>query len=251
MFIQVEITTLCNFRCFYCASPKAQGRSMSMSLFHALLQKIPAGRHVVSLQGEGEPLAHPQFFSLATQVWQAGHIPYVITNCSLAKSQHLPVAFPRIGISLDTVETGEAERIGRRQLKKVLSNLERLVSIAGPDRIAVHTVDMGQPLGPLRKYIASLGIEQHIVQALQTKDDYRRHYPIPVSIPVSKGRPLPCRYVARPSMKFFNIDGIEMPCAYIKDATVFRSAQALSEEFEVGEVPAACTGCREIEWTLQ
>ncbi|WP_186453904.1 radical SAM protein [Denitratisoma sp. DHT3] len=251
MFIQIEITTLCNFRCIYCASPKSQGRSMSMALFDALLQKLPIGQHVVSLQGEGEPLVHPKFFSLAAKVWQAGHIPYVITNGSLAKSRNLPTVFPMIGISLDTVDADEAERVGRRQLSRVLSNVEHIAAVAGPDRVSIHTVDMGQSLESLRKYLGRLGIKRHIVQPLQTKADYRRNYSIPISIPATSGRPRPCRYITQPNVRFFNIDGIGMPCAYIKDANEFQSIQVMQEEFAVGKVPVVCAGCREIEWASQ
>lgn len=128
----------------------------------------------MSLQGEGGPLTHRRFFTLAESVWREGHVPYVITNCSLTKSIKLPIAFPRIGVSLDTIDPAEAKRIGRLRLDRVLSNFEQIVAAMGPNRIAVHSVDRGQDMKPLKQYLGRLGIERHIVQPLQTKEDYRR-----------------------------------------------------------------------------
>jgi hypothetical protein len=55
-------------------------------------------------------------------------------------------AFPRIGVSLDTLDAALAERIGRVQLPRVLRNLERLIEHMGSRRVELYTVNFGQPL---------------------------------------------------------------------------------------------------------
>jgi MoaA/NifB/PqqE/SkfB family radical SAM enzyme len=64
MLVQFEITTRCNFDCFYCAGRAMRQGDMSYEVFIDLL-----ARHVerngtpdtVSLQGEGEPTLHHDF----------------------------------------------------------------------------------------------------------------------------------------------------------------------------------------------
>lgn len=246
MFIQIEITTVCNFSCFYCAGRDMPQRNMAISAFDALLRKLPQGRHVVSLQGEGEPVAHPRFFEMAAKVWRAGHRPYLITNCSLPRTRLLPKVIPMIAVSLDTMDPAEADRIGRKRLDRVVANFEALLTTAGPRRIVVHTVDYGQDRRPLEAYLRRCGIGRHIVQPLQVKEDYRQRYPERVVAPAMPAAPAPCAYLVYPKMRFFNIDGLEMPCSYIKDAAQYESADALRGDFSCGRVPAVCTGCREL-----
>ncbi|WP_295178373.1 hypothetical protein, partial [Variovorax sp. 67-131] len=54
-----------------------------------------------------------------------------------------------------------SERIGRQNLPKVLSNLEELAAAMGSARITVMSIDLGQPLGPLRAWVRSRGFGRH------------------------------------------------------------------------------------------
>ena len=106
------------------------------------LKKLPDGRYTVSLQGEGEPMAHRDFWRMAERVTQLGKVPYTITNGSLMRHpQRLADAFEAIGVSIDTLDAVEAERIGRLRLPRVLKNLERLLAHMSAERVIVHTVD--------------------------------------------------------------------------------------------------------------
>lgn len=219
---------------------------MPLDRFERILRALPVGPHTVSLQGEGEPLVHPHFWEMAEQVRCAGFVPYTITNGSRIDASRSSVMFPVIGISLDTLDAREAERIGRRHLGRVLGNFEAMVDAMGADRIVVHTVNFGQDIRPLRNYLARIGIRRHLIQPLQGKDDYRQRYP---SLAVASPQPdkiAPCRHLQAPFMRYFTVDGVDLPCSYIKDASVYRSDEALRSEFSSGVVPAACNGCREI-----
>ncbi|MCX7168729.1 MAG: radical SAM protein [Proteobacteria bacterium] len=246
MFVQIEITTICNFHCFYCAGRDMPARSMEMELFDALLLGLPQGRHTISLQGEGEPLAHPHFWEMLDRVRRAGHRPYLITNGSLRTTSRLAQYVPMIGISIDTLDSDEAQRIGRIRLDRVLANFQHLLAVAGPDRLIVHTVDYSQDRRSLDAYLRLHNVTRRVVQPLQSKGDYRRRYPERIEAVQMSANPAPCAYLLQPRLRYFNIDGIRMPCCYIKDASRYDSETALRADFASGKVPAACDGCREV-----
>lgn len=245
-FFQIEVTTVCNFRCFYCIGRTWQPRHMKMELFESILGQLPKGMHTVSLQGEGEPLAHPQFWTMAEKVVESGFTPYTITNGSLVDPVRMAAIFPTVGFSIDTIDPAEADRIGRRHLHRVLRRFEALCQYMGPDRIIVHSVDLGQNIGPLRAFLTRAGVERHIVQPLQSKSDYRQRYSdlkLPSSMQTYRG---PCNYLTRPTMRYFNVDGRSLPCPFIKDTTGYLSDKSLLDEFASSSVPGICAGCQMI-----
>ncbi|ACM21670.1 radical SAM domain iron-sulfur cluster-binding oxidoreductase [Geotalea daltonii FRC-32] len=247
-FIQIEITTICNFDCFYCAGRNMPQRHMGLDLFNTILASLPLEPCTISLQGEGEPTLHPHFISMAKQVIEAGHIPYTITNCSCLDASVIAEVFPQIGVSLDTLDPGEAQRLGRHDLRQVVENLDRLLQRMGPDRVILHTVNYGQQMERFTKLVESRGFSRHIVQPLQMKDDYRKRY---CNVPVGpqgwkSAHYLGCRYLQQPLMRYFDVNGREMPCCYIKDASKFVSTDHARSVMGQGRVPDCCAGCREI-----
>jgi molybdenum cofactor biosynthesis enzyme MoaA len=249
-YVQIELTTVCNFSCFYCAGRDMAQRHMDMAVFSQILDRLPAGGGVtVSLQGEGEPTLHPQFWEMVDAVRAQGHHTYTITNGTRVDVAQFDAGLSSVGVSIDTLDPQEAERIGRFNLPKVLANFEALFKVMGPQRVTVHTVQYGQPIDPLRAYLQSLGVRRHIVQPLQVKDDYVRRY---ADLAVLKRLAPPsvthfrCGFLDAPRMRFFDIDGLEMPCCFIKDASVFTSIDDLRQKLASREIPPACAGCREL-----
>ncbi len=175
-FVQIEITTVCNFGCFYCAGREMPQRHMKPALFDKILASLPDVRLTISLQGEGEPTMHPYFWDMVGKVVMSGKSPYTITNGSNIDIMRTVRLFPQIGVSLDTLDEDEAKRIGRFGLPGVLRNLEQLIVAMGPKRIIIHSVDYGQPLEALRSYVQGLGISRHVVQPIQPKADYSLRY---------------------------------------------------------------------------
>jgi MoaA/NifB/PqqE/SkfB family radical SAM enzyme len=246
MYHQIEITSRCNFSCFYCAGRDMPQRDMRWEQFVRIVDSIGDRRSTVSLQGEGEPSLHPQLMEMAEYVTRAGHVPYTILNGSRVDAVQLARAFPRVGISLDTLDPQEAERIGRHNLAKVLANVEALLDVMGPRRLIIMTVDMGQDLAPLRQWVRERGFLRHIVQPLSPKDDYARRYKERVAPREASLQRPSCRYLEADIMRFYSLGGSTMPCCFIKDAAAFTSIQALRAGFGAGHVPRACSGCGEL-----
>lgn len=246
MTIQIEVTTRCNFGCFYCVGRQMKQRDMDWRTFESVLDRLTEARGTVSLQGEGEPMLHPRFWDMVDAVIGRGFIPYTITNGSRIDAQRIAACFGKIGVSLDTIDPELADRIGRMNVPKVLANLERLLeALEDPRRLIVHSVDFGQDLTPLRAYIKEIGITRHYVQPLQIKDEYLGLYDASVTLEPGECS-YRCRYVERPIMRYFDIEGTEMPCCFIKDARRFISTEHIASCLDDKTVPDCCAGCREL-----
>jgi MoaA/NifB/PqqE/SkfB family radical SAM enzyme len=220
MFFQFEVTTHCTFICFYCAGRDMPQKHMDWDVFERLLAGLPQGRHVVSLQGEGEPTLHPRFWDMAAAVRRCGSEPTTITNGYEIDVARMAAEMPTVAVSLDTLDEAEATRIGRLKLPRVLANLDKLVAVMGPQRLRIMTVDYGQELSDLRQFVQSKRIDQHIVQPLQRKDDYARRYPERAA-PQGQYH-YQCRFLRAPVMRFYDIAGRELPCCFIKDVSATR-----------------------------
>lgn len=243
MLHQIEITTRCNFECFYCAGRNMPQRNMPWALFEKILGGIAPGSRV-SLQGEGEPFLHPRFWDMVEALRGAGMEPYVITNGTLIDdAARVAACFPTLGVSLDTMDPEVSKQTGRLHLDRVLEGLERLRQAVQPaSRVVVHTVDFGQAVAPVAEYARAMGFK-HLVQTLQPKDDYARYYASESSWGACTYR---CRYIEQPVMRYYNLDGVEMPCCYIKDAAQFPGIEAIAADLAARRVPAVCRGCREL-----
>ncbi len=254
---QIEVTTICNFDCHYCAGRDMEQRHMDMEVFARILARFrPFTGMTVSLQGEGEPTLHPAFWDMVRAVRNHGLRAYTITNGTRVDAAQFAAALPSVGVSVDTLDAEQARRMGRYNLPKVLANLESLVAAMGPKRVTVHTVQFGQDIEPLRAYVGRLGVHRHIVQPLQVKDDYVRHYDrqsadggqpirlVPRAAPVLDH--YSCSFLDQPRMRYYDIDGTEMPCCFIKDSGVYTSIDDLRQTLARRQVPQACAGCREL-----
>ena len=230
---------------------------MELAVFSRILALFPPFTGMtVSLQGEGEPTLHPAFWDMARAVGAQGLRVYTITNGTRVDAAQFAAGLHSVGVSVDTLDADEARRIGRYNLPKVLANLESLVQAMGPARVTVHTVHYGQDIEPLRAYLRAIGLQQHRVQPLQVKDDYARRYARqspdegqPIVLVPRAARQLArysCSFLDTPRMRYFDIDGREMPCCYIKDTSVYISIDDLRQTLARRQIPPACSGCREL-----
>ena len=83
--VHVEITSLCNFHCFYCISPDSPRvkQFMDYDLFaHILPQLRGLTAEPVRLHIDGEPTLHPRFADMVALANGAGHRVALATNGS-------------------------------------------------------------------------------------------------------------------------------------------------------------------------
>lgn len=215
---------------------------MDWNVFVELIDRIPAGRATVSLQGEGEPSLHPMFEEMARYVLERGHRPYTILNGSRMDVEMLPRLFPAIGISIDTLDAMKAEEIGRHNLSKVLRNLDELLEHMPAKCITIMTVDLGQPLDQLKQWVSKKKFGRHVIQALTPKDDYARRYTISTQ-GLKRPEPSICNLLEKPVMRYYTFEGRELPCCFMKDPTDFTTVENLRLTLREGRVAHCCSGC--------
>lgn len=255
LYRQLEITTRCNFSCLYCAGRVMPQRDMSWDVFVNIIDSIPPVRGTVSLQGEGEPTLHPKFWEMVEYVSRAGHVPYSIINGSRVDVERMAYWFPRLAISIDSFDEDFSRKIGRVNPEKVLHNFMALLRVMGPERLVVMTVDMGQPLDDLIDFLKKHSIRRHIIQPLMRKVDYavnysdgflRRSTDFSIQSYMGRGKSCTCRYLYQDSMRYYNWEGLALPCCFIKDTRGIDSIDGLRRDMESGIVPFGCMGCREL-----
>ncbi len=242
MMLQFEITTRCNFDCFYCAGRAMRQGDMSYDAFKELLERHVT-RHgapsLVSLQGEGEPTLHHDFFRMAECIRAVGSTPYTITNGTYKHPGRFIGVFPRVGVSVDTLDEREAVKIGRYNLPRVISFIE---SLAPHLAVVVHTVESRLHTPAVADWCRKNGYA-HVIQPLQRKPDYGRRYLSPAQVPVAQGN-FSCAYLSQPRMRYYTLDGLEMPCCFIKDTAGYAGIEALQRHQAQGTWPSVCVGCR-------
>ena len=152
-WLQVEVSTRCNAACGYCALScyrKAwQEGVMDLDTF-ARLEPYFSHAGMVFLQGWGEPLLHPHFWSLVRRVRSAGARVGFTTNGTLLTDRNLEQLFETqvnvIGVSLAGAEAATHERFrcgcGFARLGAGLEALRLRKQALGRDHPSVHVAFM-------------------------------------------------------------------------------------------------------------
>ena len=242
MRVQIELTTRCNFDCFYCAGrDMPQGDMPYAHCMQILEQHVPryGVPQQVWLQGEGEPTLHAQFFELAAAVRALGSTPYTITNGTHKHPEKFIEHFDVLGVSVDTLDEPTAKKIGRHNLARVIDFID---AVRGGLRVNIHTVAIAADLPRIRQFCAQRGL-RHVVQPLQPKPDYSYRYPQLPKITRTRSGRFSCSYLSQPRMRYYALDGSELPCCFIKDTSAYQGLAAIHEIAGRGETPPQCEGC--------
>lgn len=242
MFVQVEITTRCNFDCFYCVGRLMRQGDMPYAMFTDTLLRHVAHHGVpetVSLQGEGEPTLHQDFFRMAEYVVGMGATPYTITNGTYKHPEHFREHFPQVGVSVDTIDAAAAQVIGRYNLPRVKAFVQ---SLASHVKVVIHSVAHPEHTPAVAAWCRE-NHYGHVVQPLQTKADYAIRYPVPVPLAGPMGD-FSCGYIESPQMRYYSLDAVELPCCFIKDTGAYEGIEAMQRHQSAGSWPKVCVGCR-------
>jgi MoaA/NifB/PqqE/SkfB family radical SAM enzyme len=131
-FLQIEPTTRCNFTCGFCAGRHMPQQNMPLDRFEQILRSVANVRHV-ELQGEGEPMLHPQFFEMAELIRNLHPQAKVslITNGSLLGAENveriLETGFHKLSVSIESPDPAAFAEIRGGKLEKVLDGIRLLM----------------------------------------------------------------------------------------------------------------------------
>jgi MoaA/NifB/PqqE/SkfB family radical SAM enzyme len=168
--LQVEPTTRCNYTCGFCAGRHLDQSDLPLATFEALLDQLPELEHL-ELQGEGEPLMHPDFFAMARRARARRVEVSTITNGSFFSDARIEELFAAdvgsILVSLESADAGAFTAIRGGSLDKVVRGLRALLDAkrrTGRRRphvgFAVTVLsDTQDQLGPILDLYESLGMD--------------------------------------------------------------------------------------------
>jgi MoaA/NifB/PqqE/SkfB family radical SAM enzyme len=247
MNIQIEITTRCNFDCFYCAGRDMQQKDMPFDDYLGIMNTHLARYGVprqVSLQGEGEPTLNKSFFKMAEHAARIGSEPFTITNGTYKYPEHFAEMFPSVGISVDTLDPAEAHNIGRYNLDRVLEFVDAIDKLT---KVIIFTTVASPSSGGVAEWCRTRGFT-HFVQPLQTKPDYQYRYPQQQQVTLHQPpKQFACKYLATDMFRYYAIDGVKMPCCFIKDTSQYVSIADLQQQLSLHKTPHSCQGCMHLK----
>ena len=128
--LNIEPTTRCNFKCWYCVGRTMKQQDIRVEDFAAALANFP-GIKTIALVGEGEPLVNKDFFAMANMARDRGIRVVIISNGSAFSQsvveQICAAEIAYIGISIDSADpaTFARSRIDG-DLEKIWRGIERL-----------------------------------------------------------------------------------------------------------------------------
>lgn len=180
-WVQVEVTTHCQAACSYCPHTAYrehwESRHLAMDTWRRLLPVLKRAR-MVHLQGWGEPLLHPDFFTMVSLARQAGCQVGTTTNGMLLDADSLRrlvdlevavVAFSLAGVG----ENNDLVRRGTRfgQVLRTIEALNTAKARKGSLLPKVHVAYMAlrsrlHDLALLPQALAGLGVSQVVVSTL-------------------------------------------------------------------------------------
>lgn len=231
--VQIEVTTKCNLDCFYCAGRLMPQADMSLEVLSAVLDKVGEPT-TVQLQGEGEPLLHPDFWHMVAMTKQRGHRVGTLTNGTV------PIDISQLDwleVSMDTLDEEQNKKSGRNHFDKTMANLLTWIE-ADRSKLTIKAVGYGQDQSSLRAFCNKHGI-QLITQGLSPKAEYASLYP--VTPRQTSGRWASCS-LAQSKFMFFNVRGERLPCCFLKFPK--HSYDQIMTAFDQGRATSDCTGCR-------
>ncbi|MEM7203176.1 MAG: radical SAM protein [Planctomycetota bacterium] len=122
--VHIELTSKCNFHCYYCISPDSPRVKgfMEPAVFEHILPQLDGFTKVpVRLHIDGEPTLHPQFHRFARALNDAGHRVALATNGSALRPEYLD-----LGMNLRIYVSTDADALQRRSTMKFVTYVEKL-----------------------------------------------------------------------------------------------------------------------------
>jgi len=175
--IQVEVTTVCQLRCIFCARTVLRDQwvssHMEWDIFSSLLPFVRK-TELVHLQGWGEPLLHPRLWDMAKAIKEKHGRVSLTTNGMLldeaASREACRVGLDMVAVSVAGARaaTNDSLRVGSR-LNQICGNISYLCSLKPRPKVNL-VMQMMRPnmeeLPGLVTLAARLGVDKVIVPNL-------------------------------------------------------------------------------------
>ena len=190
LFLQIELTTRCNYTCRFCAGRHLPQRHMAPEVFRDVVDVSNRAIHY-ELQGEGEPMLHPRFFELLAYLRDrrpGAHISFITNGSFLgtdAAERLLDADIDRILVSIESPLPEEFRSIRGGDLEQVTAGIADFVAAkrnrSGPTTAIgfAATVFHGTVarIHGIAALYQRLGMDGGmIIQPLQRMPAYRRYY---------------------------------------------------------------------------
>ncbi len=173
--LQIEVTSRCNFRCRYCihhlmAENGKQIGDMPLGRFVEILDRHKSTVQLVHIQGQGEPLLHPQFAEMVAECKRRRLALLAFSNGSLWTRENrkmiLESGFDLLYLSFDMQNKVQMEEYRQgMNYDEVVKNFQCMVHErnAGnyPTVLALHSVVYRSDLQDLQERLIAL---DHLMQ---------------------------------------------------------------------------------------
>jgi radical SAM protein with 4Fe4S-binding SPASM domain len=241
--IQIEITTKCNINCPLCLRTidpaKIVDADMSMDLFKSIISQLKGKTQDISLVGLGEPLLHPEFFSMIRFIKENGLEVSIIDNFTLIDREKslklIESGLDYIYVSFDNTSKEEFEK--RRTgacFEKVVDNIKLFVKTKNelkakkPIFIFKSTISNSNfaEVNKLIKFAEDIGADGINFGKMMDEDESRIINPPNLNaknLPKSKITIYPCElgeyYVCDATRGcYVTFDGKVLPCGLMAEA---------------------------------
>lgn len=189
-YVQVEITTRCNYKCGFCVGRQMTQRDMSMATFASVIESLQGVQHI-EMQGEGEPLLNRDFFGmarLAKRLHPGVRLSFITNGSLLTPSnieQILDIGFDTFYVSAESFDPDTFRRIRGGDIDKVIAGLEAFMEARlrggfdGPAAGIAVTVlrDTIEDIVHIAEMYEALGLDGGFsIQPLQSMPVYRTFY---------------------------------------------------------------------------
>ena len=194
VMLQLEVTSRCNYQCRYCivhngTETETEPRDMDLSIFREILDRFPRAFYL-QLQGQGEPLLHPDLPAMVRLAKASRRMCAVVTNGSLwteeRTGQLLQAGLDIVAFSLDlcsdkrmaSYRRGMNPATVRANLTRVLEERRRLKSpvVVGVSAVLLPAASLSEQIEAL-KQLDELGVDFVMIGPLANTFPYRERYP--------------------------------------------------------------------------
>lgn len=221
---QIELTTRCNLKCFYCPIEELDKKDMSFSTFKSIIDSIE-GKAIILMQGTGESLLHKQFHGFLVYLKLRGHKATLITNGTMRIPDKTFALLDRVKYSIDEYTSDKKV--------KVLKGNEENITI--DPKSSIFMVDYGQDPTELLKHTKINAYKQK----LQQKDSYTKKYSVDNKQSCSAKE---CSFIKN-DRKFFFASGKEAACCLMIFEDKSMTSRQVKKSLAAGVIPDPCKGC--------